>query len=81
LDGLAVTDVSADSIGLIEALVCTGLASSNRVAREFLDSCAISVNGVKELGPGKNLTKVDSLFNKYVVIKRGKKLFHLIRFN
>jgi tyrosyl-tRNA synthetase len=80
LDGLAVTDLGAESIGLIEALVRTGLASSNRVAREFVDSGAVSVNGRKDLGPEKNLTKSDSLFNRFVVIKRGKKLFHLLRF-
>lgn len=80
MDGLAVTDVGAESIGLIDALVRTGLASSNRVAREFVDSGAVSVNGRKDLDPEQNLTKSDSLFNRFVVIKRGKKLFHLIRF-
>ena len=80
MDGLAVTDVGAESIGLIDALVRTGLATSNRVAREFVDSGAVSVNGRKDLDPEQNLTKSDSLFNRFVVIKRGKKLFHLIRF-
>ena len=80
MDGLAVTDVGAVSIGLIDALVRTGLATSNRVAREFVDSGAVSVNGRKDLDPEQNLTKSDSLFNRFVVIKRGKKLFHLIRF-
>jgi tyrosyl-tRNA synthetase len=80
MDGMAVTDVGAESIGLIDALVRTGLASSNRVAREFVDSGAVSVNGRKDLDPEQNLTKSDSLFNRFVVIKRGKKLFHLIRF-
>jgi tyrosyl-tRNA synthetase len=80
MDGLAVTDLCAESIGLIDALVRTGLATSNRVAREFVDSGAVSVNGRKDLVPEKNLTKSDSLFNRFVVIKRGKKLFHLIRF-
>lgn len=80
LDGLAVTDVRTESIGLIEVIVRTGLASSNRVAREFIDSGAVTVNGRKELGPDKNLTKSDSLYDKFFVLKRGKKLFHLIRF-
>jgi tyrosyl-tRNA synthetase len=80
MDGLAVTDVGAESIGLIDALVRTGLATSNRVAREFVDSGAVSVNGRKDIVPEKKLTKSDSLFNRFVVIKRGKKLFHLIRF-
>lgn len=79
-DGLAVTDINALSIGLIEALVSTGLATSNRVAREFVDSGAVTVNGQKALSSEKNLDRSDSLFNRFVVIKRGKKLFHLIRF-
>ena len=81
LDGLPATDLQAESIGLVDALVATGMAASNRVAREFIGAGAVSVNGLK-VGAEDYLIErsVSGLYNKYVVLKRGKKLFHLIRF-
>lgn len=80
LDGLAASDVVEGSVGLIEMLVGTGLATSNRVAREFVASGAVAVNGRKALEIEKTVSRADSFYGKYVVLKRGKKLFHLVRF-
>ncbi|MBC53297.1 MAG: tyrosine--tRNA ligase [Gammaproteobacteria bacterium] len=80
LDGLPATDASGDTIAIVEALVNTGLAASNRVAREFLAAGAVSANGVKVPDSDAALTRADALFGRYVVLKRGKKLFHLLRF-
>ena len=80
LDGLPATEAVSDTLPIIEALVSTGLAASNRVAREFVAAGAVSANGVKVLDTDMSLTKADALFGKYIVLKRGKKLFHLLRF-
>lgn len=80
LDGLPATDASGDAVAIVEALVSTGLAASNRVAREFVAAGAVSANGVKVPDTDATLTKAGALFGKYVVLKRGKKLFHLLRF-
>jgi tyrosyl-tRNA synthetase len=80
LDGLPSTDVSGDAIAIIEALVSTGLAASNRVAREFVSAGAVTANGVKVSDTDATLVKAGALFGRYVVLKRGKKLFHLLRF-
>lgn len=80
LDGLPGTDVDADPVSLVDALVTTGLASSNRVAREFLSANAVAVNGVKLSELEAVLRKDAALFGKYILLKRGKKLFHLLRF-
>jgi tyrosyl-tRNA synthetase len=80
LDGLAVSDFPEGSVGLTEALVRTGLAASNRVAREFIASGAVAINGRKALDVGEGLTRDDCFYGKYSVLKRGKKLFHLVRF-
>lgn len=80
LDGLPATDCAADSVGIIEALVASGLAASNRLAREFVAAGAVVVNGEKVLGEEAVVGKNSALYNKYAVIKRGKKLFHLLRF-
>jgi len=80
LDGLAGSDFAEESVGVIEGLVRTGLAASNRVAREFVASGAVAINGRKILDAGENLTRDDCFYGKYLVLKRGKKLFHLVRF-
>lgn len=80
LDGLPATDTAGDAVAIVEALVSTGLAASNRVAREFVSAGAVSANGAKVPDIDASLTKADALFGKYIVLKRGKKLFHLLRF-
>jgi tyrosyl-tRNA synthetase len=81
LDGLPSTDVQEDSVGLVEILVSSGLASSNRAAREFIDAGAVAINGEKVLQQDYRIERnAATLYNKYVVLKRGKKMFHLLRF-
>lgn len=78
LDGLPSTRVDAESKGIVEALVETGLANSNRMAREFIANNAVSVNGQRVESDARNLDFGQALFGKYFVLKRGKKLFHLL---
>lgn len=80
LDGLPSSSVARDSIGIVDALVSTGLAASNRVAREFLVNNAVSVNGERVLLESLVLSGSNALFGKYLLLKRGKKLFHLLCF-
>ncbi|HDZ10276.1 tyrosine--tRNA ligase [Pseudohongiella sp.] len=79
-DGLPATDAAGDAVAIIEALVSTGLAASNRVAREFVAAGAVSANGAKVPDTDALLSKAGALYGKYIVLKRGKKLFHLLRF-
>ena len=62
---------------LVEALVQTELASSNKMAREFIGNGAVSVNGEKAEDPASQLDWGQAYFGKYFLLKRGKKLFHL----
>lgn len=81
LDGLPSTDVQEDSVALVEILVSSGLASSNRAAREFIDAGAVAINGEKvSLQDHRIERNAAAFYNKYVVLKRGKKMFHLLRF-
>ncbi len=77
LDGLPATVHEAGSLGLVEALVACGLASSNKMAREFISNGAVRVNGEKASDPAMCLYKEQALFSRYWLLKRGKKLFHL----
>lgn len=80
LDGLPSTKCTSDSLGIVEALVESGLATSNRAAREFLSAGAVTINGKKIVGEEVPINRDAALYNKYIVLKRGKKLFHLLSF-
>ncbi len=58
---------------LMEIKAC----SSKREAREFIKNGAISINGIKETDNTKIFKDENYLFNKYLVVKRGKKNYYL----
>ena len=79
LDGLPCSDVTADANGIVDVLVLTGLAKSNKMAREFLGNRAVNVNGQLIDSEDFQLSAENALNNRYFVLKRGKKLFHLAK--
>lgn len=62
---------------LIDVLVNGGVCSSKREAREFINNGSISVNGEKATDLEMMITKSNCLFDKYVIIRRGKKKYHI----
>ena len=78
LDGMPASKTSAKTISLVQLLVDSGLAKSNKMAREFIVNNAVSVNGNKCNDLEMVLTSSAGLHSQYHVIKRGKKLFHLL---
>tara|TARA_R110001583_G_scaffold67490_3_gene192871 strand:- start:15823 stop:17094 length:1272 start_codon:yes stop_codon:yes gene_type:complete len=76
-DGLPTTEVDESNKSLVELLTSCELAKSNKMAREFINNGAVSINGVKVTDSEMQLDKADALFAKYTVIKRGKRLFNL----
>lgn len=81
LDGLPNTLLIGGRKNIVDALVETGLASSNKMAREFIANNAVTVNGSFVDSPDFDLRVEASLFGKYAIIKRGKKMFHLVCFS
>jgi tyrosyl-tRNA synthetase len=77
LDGLPSTSLAAESSSLVEVLVTSELATSNKMAREFISNGAVSVNGERIADPAAALLLADARFGKYWLVRRGKKLFHL----
>lgn len=69
-----------DSILLIDALVESSLASSKREAREFIKGGAVTVNGEKVTDLEAVLNKEIAIENKFIVLRRGKKKYGLLRF-
>lgn len=74
-DGMPSSRLEAGN--LVEALVQTGLASSNKMAREFIQNGAVSVNGKRVTDPAADLDWNKAFYGRFFLLKRGKKLFHL----
>ncbi|MFH6973077.1 tyrosine--tRNA ligase [Neisseria sp. 23W00296] len=83
LDGLPAFEVS-DGLNVVEALVKTGLAQSNKEARGFVNSKAVMLNGaaVEANNPNPPADKPDDAylitdahkrFGKYTIVRRGKR--------
>ena len=80
LDGLPCTVFAGGNKGIVEVLVDTDLAKSNKMAREFIGNNAINVNGQLVDSVNFELDVSNALNGKYFLLKRGKKLFHLAKF-
>lgn len=63
--------------GFLNILTKVEIAKSNREAREFIKSGAITFNGITLKDERGTLEKDMTLFGKYLVIKRGKRKFAL----
>ncbi|MCR5231844.1 MAG: tyrosine--tRNA ligase [Acholeplasmatales bacterium] len=65
---------------LAEALIDAGLAKSKREAREFIRNGAVLVNGEKVTDEAALVSKETAIGNKFIVLRRGKKLYALLRY-
>ncbi|WP_421310253.1 tyrosine--tRNA ligase [Aeromonas veronii] len=74
-DGMPCSTVSGET-DLVSLLVSCGLANSRRIARELLAAGAISLNGV--IKQDEQLSATDRLFGRYLLLRRGKKQYHLV---
>ena len=64
-------------ISIIDLLTEKEITSSKREAREFLSSGAILINNEKIIDEEKLITKQLALYNKYLIIRKGKKKYYL----
>ena len=79
LDGLPKTSFAEERVDIVEALVGCELAKSNKMAREFIGNNAISVNGGVITSVDFMLDSNNALDGGYFVLRRGKKMFHLMK--
>jgi tyrosyl-tRNA synthetase len=79
--GVPTTEMAREEVGgltLVELLARTPLAESKRRARELLTTGAISLNGREVRDPARAITPGDLLCGRYLVLRRGKKSYHLV---
>lgn len=68
-----------DNLTLVDALIEASLAKSKREAREFIQNGAVSLNGDKCQDLEHILSTSEAIEGKFIVIRRGKKLYALIK--
>lgn len=68
-----------EDMNLVDLLVSSGAASSKREAREFIKNGAVSINGTIQKSLDFIVTKNDAIDNKFTIIRRGKKLYYLVK--
>lgn len=68
-----------NKFSLLDCLIELKLASSKRQARELITSNAISVNGEKVSDTYFEIEKENALYQKYTIIRKGKKKYSVIK--
>lgn len=74
--GLEPFEIKED-LNVVDLLVVSGACSSKREAREFLNNGSITINGEKVTDLEFIMKKENCLVNKYIIIRRGKKKYHI----
>ena len=65
---------------LVDTLIEARLESSKREAREFIKNGAVLVNGDKVTDIEAKLGKNDAIEGRFIVLRRGKKLYAIVKF-
>jgi tyrosyl-tRNA synthetase len=65
---------------LVDALADSGLVGSKSQARATVRQGGAYVNNRRESDPERVLGRSDLLADRYVVLRRGKRDYHLLRF-
>jgi tyrosyl-tRNA synthetase len=66
-------------VGLVDLLVNAGISSSKRQARQDIDNGAIYINGDRCQEMERTMRTADGLHGKYLVIRRGKNKYFLVK--
>ena len=72
--------IDKEEENIVDFLVHYGIASSKREAREFVTNRSISINGEKIDDLNLTITKKHAIDGKFIIVRRGKKKYHLGRF-
>ncbi len=72
--------IESPEIELVDLLIQGGVVTSKRLAREAIENGAIYINDIRYTDVETAVPQLDRLDGKYLVIRRGKKNYYLIRF-
>jgi tyrosyl-tRNA synthetase len=68
-----------DGLRVVDALTASELASSKTVARQLIRSNSVYVNNRRVEDEDQRLGVSDLLHDRYVVLRKGRRTFHLLR--
>jgi tyrosyl-tRNA synthetase len=71
------TDLDGDGLDLVDALAESGLVPSKSAARAAIAQGGAYVNNLRR-GEGSRVTSADLISDRYVVLRRGRKDYHLL---
>ena len=77
--GIVPQEISEDK-NIVDLLVENEICKSKREAREFIDNKSITLNGEKIENYELIVTKNVAIEQKYIVVRRGKKKYHILKF-
>ncbi|MCV3743756.1 tyrosine--tRNA ligase [Ureaplasma sp. ES3154-GEN] len=75
---LDTTYISKSNLSLVDVLISANIASSKRVARELINNQSITINDVKIIDENHIFDISSYLYNKYLLIRKGKKHYFLV---
>ncbi|MCB0306549.1 MAG: tyrosine--tRNA ligase, partial [Calditrichaeota bacterium] len=76
---VAKTELSGEGIGLIDLLVSAGLASGRGDARRLLQGGGVYLNNHKVDEVQKSVQLNDAIEGKFLLLRKGRKNYHLIK--
>ncbi|MEC1180340.1 tyrosine--tRNA ligase [Metasolibacillus meyeri] len=74
-------EMAKEDKNIVELLVEAGVSPSKRQAREDVTNGAISINGEKVTDLAYTVDAKDRLEDAFAIIRRGKKKYHMVKFN
>jgi tyrosyl-tRNA synthetase len=77
---LSRSELDASGLALVDVLVSTGLFASKTLARTALGQGGVYVNNRRRRDPEDRLKREDLLVDRYAVLRRGRRDYHLLRF-
>ena len=79
--GVPSVELKKEDKNIVELLVEAKISSSKRQAREDVTNGAISVNGEKVKDLDYVIDAKDRMEDSFAIIRRGKKKYHMVKFN
>lgn len=76
----AASTLDGEGWSVVDALAETGLASSKSQAREFVKGGGVTINGATKAAMDTRLTREHLLHGEVILLRRGKKNWHVCRF-
>ncbi len=75
---IRLSELAGEGTSLVDLLVATGVAASRGDARRSVEGGGVYVNNRRAGDPARRVTLSDTVDGRYVVLRKGKKSYHLV---